>query len=71
MQSLLIQVNILFTKVPPIPFEESPVREPEFEEIPAHLLAESQPPPARAIPANNEDIDLFAQLMNQGPQINH
>ena len=35
---------MMYTKVPPIPFEESPVKEPEFEEIPAHLLQEIQQP---------------------------
>lgn len=52
----------MFTKVPPIPFEESPAKEPEFEEIPAHLLLESQQSPARNQPnvSDREEIDIFA-----------
>jgi hypothetical protein len=52
----------MYTKVPPIPFEESPVREPEFEEIPAHLLQEIQQASAinQPNPSDNEENDIFA-----------
>jgi hypothetical protein len=52
----------MYTKVPPIPFEESPVKEPEFEEIPAHLLQEIQQPPPmnQANRSDNEENDIFA-----------
>jgi hypothetical protein len=52
----------MYTKVPPIPFEESPVKEPEFEEIPAHLLQEIQQPSGmnQVNPSDNEENDIFA-----------